>query len=208
MSGSSDLPAIDLRTIDPWLLAAGAVLLGVLVGVIGVFGWRAWRARRERRARAALIASVSLDHARDVVVLDGNGGTLHLDYLLLTPRGLVVLEMRDAAGNVFGSDAMTEWTVMDGPRRYTFANPQASLYDRIAAVKAQADDIPVEGRVVFTRRANFPKGLPRLTLREDSLGIELLMGDRDHAERAVEPWRGTWQRLRAELRPSGFSGVG
>lgn len=198
----------DLRAMDPWMLAAAAVLIGVLVGVAGVFGWRAWRIRRERSARASLIGSISVDHARDVLVADGNGGTLHLDYLLFTPRGLIVLEMRDAAGNVFGSDAMTEWTVMDGPRRYTFANPQGSLYDRIAAVKAHAEDIPVEGRVVFTRRANFPKGLPRLTLREDSLGVELLMGERSHAERAVEPWRGTWRRLRAELRPSGFSGVG
>ena len=198
---------LDLRSVDPWVLAAAAVLLGVLVGVAGVFGWRAWRARRERLARAALIGSISLDHARDVLVPDGNGGTLHLDYLLFTPRGLVVLEMRDAAGNIFGSDAMTEWTVMDGVRRYTFSNPQASLYDRIAAVKAYADEIPVEGRVVFTRRASFPKGLPRLTLREDSLGVELLMGERSHAERETEPWRETWARLRERLLPSNFTGV-
>ena len=199
---------IDLRAVDPWVLAAAAVLLGVLVGVAGVFGWRAWRARRERRARAALIGSVSLDHARDVLVPDGNGGTLHLDYLLFTPRGLVVLEMRDAIGNVFGSDAMTEWTVMDGARRYTFSNPQASLYDRIAAVKAQAGEIPVEGRVVFTRRAVFPKGLPRLALLEDGLADELPMGERALAEQAAEPWQDAWRRLRSGLRPSRFTGVG
>ena len=199
---------MDLRAVDPWLLAAGAVVLGVLVGVAGVFGWRAWRARRERLARAALIASVSVEHVRDMLVPDGNGGTLHLDHLLLTPRGVVVLDMRDAVGNVFGSDAMTEWTVMDGARRYTFSNPQAALYDRLAAVKALAGDIPVEGRIVFTRRALFPKGLPRLTLREDSVAGDLLMGERSLAERAVEPWRESWRRLRAELRPSNFSGVG
>jgi hypothetical protein len=199
--------ALDLRSVDPWALAAAAMLLGISVGVAGVFGWRAWRARRERLARAALIGSISLDHVRDVLVPDGDGGSLHLDYLLFTPRGLVVLEMRDAAGNIFGSHAMTEWTVMDGARRYTFSNPQASLYDRIAAVKAHADEIPVEGRVVFTRRASFPKGLPRLTLREDSLGVELLMGERSHAERATEPWRQTWARLRGRLLPSDFTGV-
>lgn len=199
---------MDLRAVDPWLLAAGAVVIGVLVGVAGVFGWRAWRARRERLARAALIASVSVEHVRDMLVPDGNGGTLHLDHLLLTPRGLLVLDMRDAVGNVFGSDAMTEWTVMDGARRYTFPNPQAALYDRLAAVKALAGEIPVEGRIVFTRRAGFPKGLPRLTLREDSLAGDLLMGDRALAERAVEPWRETWRQLCAQLRPSSFSGVG
>ena len=199
--------AIDLRSVDPWVLAAVAVLLGVLAGVAGVFGWRAWRARCERLARAGLIGGISLDHARDVLVPDGHGGTLHLDYLLLTPRGFVVLEMRDAAGNIFGSDAMTEWTVMDGPRRYTLSNPQASLYDRIAAVKAHAGEVPVEGRIVFTGRATFPKGLPRLTLREDSLGVELFMGERSHAERATEPWRDTWARLRGRLRASDFTGV-
>ena len=201
----------DPGSIDPRALTAAAVLCGVLVGVLGVFGWRWYRAHRERRGRAARIAGVSVEAVKDVLIPDGGGGTLHVDHLLLTPHGVLILDLRDVTGHVFGSDAMTEWTVMDDARRFTFANPQAGLYDRIAAVKAILGDtpeIPVEGRVIFTRRASFPKGLPRLTLPEESLEAEFSLGERAQAERAVEPWREAWSRLRGVLRPSNFSGAG
>ncbi len=61
---------------------------------------------------------------------------------------------------------------MDGHERCfraTFQNPQHALYDRVAAVRALAGELPVEGRVLFTRRGKFPKGLPRWTLMVDSL---------------------------------------
>ena len=197
----------DLR-----VLVAAAVLIGILCGVLGVFVWRWYGGHRERRLRAARISGVSVDLVRNVLVPDGGGSTLHLDYLLLTPQGLIILDLRDITGNVFGSDAMTEWTVMDDARRFTFANPQNGLYDRIAAVKAIVGDagaqVPVEGRVVFTRRAMFPKGLPRWTLSEASLETDLALGDRVQAERLVEPMRGVWGRVRSSLQPSNFSGVG
>ena len=84
-------------------------------------------------------------------------------------RGVVVIDLRDVKGNIFGGDQMAEWTVMDGAQRFTFTNPQSALYDRIAAVKAIAGDVPVEGRIVFTRRGKFPKGLPKWTLMLDAL---------------------------------------
>src|SRR2546430_17591500 len=107
-----------------------------------------------------------------MLVPDGMGGGFHVDFLLLTARGILVIDLRDVHGIIFGGDQMAEWTVMDGPRRFTFTNPQSSLYDRIAAVKAVAGEVPVEGRIVFTRRGKFPKGLPKWTLMEDSLRPE------------------------------------
>lgn len=189
---------------DPMGIAVGAAALGLLIGILAVLGYKRYRVRRERRAREARIASVSVDYLRDVALPDASGTELHLDYLLLTTRGLLVLDLRDIAGNVFGSDSMTEWTVMAAGRRFTFANPQAALYDRIAAVKGWAGAIPVEGRVVFSRAATFPKGLPRMTLREESLEADFLLGERGHAERVVAPWMDDWQRLKASARPSRF----
>ena len=109
------------------------------------------------------------EHLMDMLVPDGMGGGYHVDFLLLTMRGVVVIDLRDVKGNIFGGDQMAEWTVMDGPRRHTFTNPQSALYDRIAAVKAVAGEVPVEGRIVFTRRGKFPKGLPKWTLMLDAL---------------------------------------
>ena len=59
---------------------------------------------------------------------------IHIDYLLLTRQGVIVLDVRDVAGHVFGSEPMQEWTVLGRKRRFTFANPLPQLYDRMAAV--------------------------------------------------------------------------
>ncbi len=78
---------------------------------------------------------------------------------------------------------------MDGPRRFTFTNPQSSLYDRIAAVKAVAGEVPVEGRIVFTRRGKFPKGLPKWTLMVDSLRAEFPVPDFDSPAESAARYR-------------------
>lgn len=186
-----------------WLLALAGFLVLISVPLI-YLGVRQWRRLRRRWSRQRLLESISVELVSNVLVPDANGGGIHLDSVLLTPRGLLIIDWREIPGNVFGSDAMSEWTVMDGQRRYTFANPQALLYDRIAAVKAIAGDIPVEGRVVFADGAVFPKGLPRLTCRESELIPDVLLEDRRHAEQVVAPWRKQWSSLRALLTPSAF----
>lgn len=180
-----------------WALVAGAAVVGWGLSWL----WRWYRKRRKRRALVTAITAVGSDHLADILVPDGMGSSFHLDFVLRTPRGAVVLDLRDVRGNVFGGDQMNEWTVMDGPHRYTFINPQSALYDRIAAVKAIAGDMPVEGRIVFTRRARFPKGLPKWTLMVDSLARDFppLEGI---TPGAADPFDQPWQNLRNAVRPS------
>jgi hypothetical protein len=97
---------------------------------------------------------------------------------------------------------MAEWTVMDGPRRFTFTNPQSALYDRIAAVKAVAGEVPVEGRIVFTRRGRFPKGLPKWTLMVDSLRAEFPAIEHDSLAATVSRFHEAWQKLKGNVTPS------
>ncbi len=183
-------------------VAAVAVLSGIGIGLGIAWVWRWYRLRSQRLALIGRITSVAVDHVRDVLVPDGNGGVLHLDFVLLTPRGILVIDLRDVGGNVFGSDQMSDWTVMDGAQRFTFTNPQSALYDRVAAVRGIAAHVPVEGRIVFTRRAAFPKGLPRFTLGEDSMLSDYPLGDRHSAEVAAGPYRPYWENLKSQLAPS------
>jgi hypothetical protein len=188
----------ELAKLPPtaWVLIAGALVLGFALA----WGWRWYSRYRARKAlRGAVIAGTS-DHMADCLVPDGMGGGYHVDYLLLTMQGVVVIDLRDIRGNIFGGDQMAEWTVIDGARRFTFTNPQSTLYDRIAAVKAVTGDVPVEGRIVFTRRGKFPKGLPKWTLMLDALRAEFPGQDAapEHAARYGEPWA----RLKAAVKPS------
>ncbi len=181
-----------------WLALVGAIVLGMLLGWL----WRWYRQGRARRSIVHAITSVGLDYVSDVLVPDGMGGVFHVDFLLLTARGILVIDLRDVQGNIFAGDQMNEWTVMDGPRRLTFVNPQSALYDRIAAVKALAEDAPVEGRIVFTRRATFPKGLPKWTLTIDSMRTEFPAVERAALASSGDRFDAVWQGLKRSVTPS------
>ena len=190
----------DLKRLPPaaWILIGCALVLGFVLALV----WRWYRRYRARRALRAAVTAGSADHLMDSLVPDGMGGAYHVDFLLLTLRGVVVIDLRDVPGNIFGGDQMAEWTVMDGPHRFTFTNPQGALYDRVAAVKAVAGDVPVEGRIVFTRRGTFPKGLPKWTLMLDALRSEFPAADFETPAESGARYREGWQRLRDAVKPS------
>jgi hypothetical protein len=180
-----------------------ALVVGVVaVALLALLGGRAWVVRRRDARRVARVTAGAADFLRNVLVPDGNGGDYHLDFVLLTSRGVVIIDMRDFSGIVFGGDQMTAWTLMSGPTRTTFVNPQAGLYDRIASVKAIATDTPVEGRIVFTKRAKFPKGLPRFTVMLDSVAAEFPKLGAAELEIAVSKYRPGWARLKEAAKPS------
>jgi hypothetical protein len=179
------------------------IVLGVVaVASIAFLGWRTYFARRRDARRVARVTAGSADFLRNVLVPDGNGGDFHLDFVLLTSRGVVVIDMRDVLGIVFGGDQMTDWTLMAGARRTTFVNPQSGLYDRIASVKALAPETPVEGRIVFTKSAKFPKGLPRFTVMLESVAAEFPKLGAAELEIAVAKYRPGWENIKKTCKPS------
>ena len=179
------------------LITIGAVALAA-VAALAVGLW-IWLRGRARRALVARIESVSGAHISDVLLPDGNDGWFHLDFVLLTAGGLVVLDLRDVPGLVFGSEQMNEWTVIHKQRRATFPNPLGPLYDRLAVVRAIAGEgVAVEGRVVFTARTTFPKGHPPEVLRLSSLGGELP----PPIEATLVALRPAFERVRAASTPS------
>ena len=179
------------------------IVLGIVaVAFVAFFGGRQYVARRRDARRVAKVTAGSADFLRDVLVPDGNGGDYHLDFVLLTSRGVVVIDMRDIVGMVFGGDQMTDWTLMNGAQRTTFVNPQSGLYDRIASVKAIAGETPVEGRIVFTKRAKFPKGQPRFTVSLESVASEFPKLGAAELDIAVAKYRPGWDRIKETCKPS------
>lgn len=179
----------------------GVTLLAFLaLGVVALF--QRWRQNRSRRKVAKAVESIALAALHDIVLPDGSGGHLHLDFLLLTGRGLLVVDLRDVAGVVFGGQHMHEWTVMNGITRSTFLNPLDALYDRVAAVRALAGDVPVEGRIVFTDRGRFPKGRPPHVTQLRMLAAEFPPLGPDAASAAQERYRGAWDEMTTHAEPS------
>jgi hypothetical protein len=187
--------------IDPQWIGMGVVLL--LLAAVGFWGGRAYQRRARRRALLARLDRVAFEAVHQVLVPDGMGGFIHIDHLLLTLRGVLVLDTRRVVGLIFGGDQMSDWTVMARGRRYTFDNPQPALYDRIAAVKALTGDVPVEGRLLFSNVGRFTKGIPKWVLMLDGIEVEFPVVDRGmKGTAAYGQLAEAWKRLVAQLRPS------
>ena len=187
--------------IDPQWIGIGAALL--FFGAAVFLGLRAYLRRSRRRSLLARLERIALGAAHQVLVPDGMGGFIHIDHLLLTPRGVLVLDTRRVAGLIFGGDQMSDWTVMGRGHRYTFDNPQPALYDRIAAVKAIVGEVPVEGRLLFSNVGKFTKGIPKWVLMLDGIEVEFPVVDRGNKHAPPDnPYKESWGRLVAQLRPS------
>lgn len=129
---------------NDWVPAAAGVagLLLILLLLI--------RGRRKKLGVLQRLKKSSIDMLSGFVVPDGDDGFIHIEYALLTPEGVLVVDIKDVQGNVFGSDSMQDWTVISDQGRFTFSNPQFALFDRLAAIKRLAGTVPVRGVVAFT----------------------------------------------------------
>jgi hypothetical protein len=187
--------------VEPQWIGLGAAVLLLLA--LGFFGVRAYQRRARRKSLLARLERIALAAAHQVLVPDGMGGFIHIDHILLTPRGVLVLDTRRVAGLIFGGDQMSDWTVMGRGHRYTFDNPQPALYDRIAAVKAVVGDAPVEGRLLFSNVGKFTKGIPKWVVMLDGIEVEFPVVDRGSQEfQNSDQYTDAWSRLLAQLRPS------
>jgi len=176
--------------------AAGAL------AILAVTGWivMVWLRRRAVQRMELTIDSVAYDVLRNVLISNGMDGQIILQYLLLTERGLLVLDLLERPGAIFGGDQMVEWTSIGKKRRYTFRNPQHVLYDRMAAVKLLADNTPVDGRVVFTLRSEFPKGKSTYVMRIDDLTKEYPLVDRNRGN-VVAAFADVWSHIKKNAHP-------
>jgi hypothetical protein len=153
-----------------WLGIAAAML--VLAAIAAALWWRTTAVAREVERT---LRTIGHDAVRGVVVPDGLEGPIYIECVLVGARALVVLDLRDVRGAVFGAEKMDEWTVLDGVKRFTFRNPLVALHDRVNALRHHlGDEVEVQGRIVFSPRASFPKGVPPRAIALRGLSVELV----------------------------------
>lgn len=185
---------IDLQSIPLWMYATGA---GVFSSALAIYvSVRAYLAMRMRKWNEARIESIAYEVLRNVLIPNGNGGQIHLNYLLLTERGLMVVDLFDIPGSVFAGDQMQQWTSISRKGRYQFPNPQSLLFDRMAAVKMMAGSVPVDGCLIFTTRGEFPKGKPKHVVRVDELGNFYPIIDRSRGN-VFGAFNDVWRNIKA-----------
>ena len=168
------------------LVVVGLLLIGIFV----------YRHRQVGSRLKRVLAEIGYDSIQGLVIPNADEGEIQIDYLLLTSQGLLIVDIKDAVGSVFGSDKMHEWTVISEERRYTFPNPQEALYDRIAAVRHIVRQVPVAGRILFLDGADFSKGVPNLVTDLDTLLEEFGEDDKAAAKFKIDAFKPHWDLIR------------
>ena len=170
------------------------IILGLIVLVLAALLWRLIYQRKSEELPARL-KKVSKAYLADFLIPDGQDGEIHIEQALLCSRGIVIVDIKDVTGNIFGSDSMDDWTVITGKSRFTFANPQGGLFDRIAAVKHLLPNVPVKGYVAFSEQGKFTKGLPGHVVNLETLIKELTTELKSGSE-ALDAYWPAWEKLR------------
>lgn len=182
----------------PDLTTAELIGLGLAIVAVGLLGYgvvAVWR--RVRRSPRMVFRRIGHRKLTDLILPDGMDGEIHVDHLVLTDRGLLVLELRNASGALFGAESMNEWRVIDGVRRFTFRNPLPALEARVHSVQLLAGDVPVEGRVAFIGEIVFAAGRPPgvTTLAEIATEFQRAPHAADGNSQTREAWLSAWKRI-------------
>jgi nuclease-like protein len=144
-----------------------------------------------------VLSDIAYERVDGLVIPNVDEGEIQIDHLLLTAQGLLIIDIKDVTGSVFGSDKMQDWTVISNDRRFTFTNPQPALFDRIAAVRHIVRQVPVAGRILFLDGAEFTKGVPGLATTLQKLREEFGDSDKSAAKMKIEAFRQHWEALNA-----------
>jgi len=179
------------------------LLAGIVVAVVllALGTWYFWKQRR-RSTIGKSLAAIAIEHLEDVVIPDGMEGEIHIEHLLLTRRGVLVLNIKSYEGVVFAADKLDQWTVIGPAGRLAFNNPLPSLYDRVAAVRQLLRDVDVAGFVVFPAGADFSKGRPDDVLLPEDLIASYAKPDKADLGRLIDAFGPHWETLRAATRPA------
>jgi hypothetical protein len=149
----------------------GAVLSTLLLVALLIMLARRRHARHNQVAR--LLRSLGGMYVRDLIIPDGVGGTIQTDYLVLLRGGVLVLDVKNYRGALFGAENAPLWSQMVRARSYKFTNPLPENTLRVQSLKLLLPSVPVIGRVVFTREGHFPRDIPAGVSMLDTLVDDL-----------------------------------
>jgi hypothetical protein len=157
----------DLTVYEQRLLIV-LLVMSVLLVVLYLFrkSLHHWRETRQiTRAVKRLGARIK----RNVALPDGMGADTRIDFLVLSPKAILVIGVKRYDGMIFGSAQTDEWTQTLNSRSYKFPNPDTYLAQQVAAVRCLVPKIPVRGLHLFTDSAEFPWDKPANVLQSREL---------------------------------------
>jgi Nuclease-related domain/Topoisomerase DNA binding C4 zinc finger len=93
----------------------------------------------------------------DLYIPKGDSTTSQIDHVMVTDKGIFVIETKNYEGWIFGSEKAPHWTQTIYKHKQRFQNPLHQNYGHIESLKAflgeKFTDIPYYSVVIFTNRS-------------------------------------------------------
>ena len=125
---------------------------------------------------------------RNIVLPDGMDGRVLIENIVLTPTGIQILPIKRYCGIIFAADNIETWTQVVGKRSYKFSNPLHELDTYVMAVRNLLPGITVEGRILVTRDAEFPKGKPERVMPVSEVAAALAIDNSEIPLQLSKAW--------------------
>lgn len=178
-----------------WLILG----LGIILILWLVLRWRQNRnSDLVQRQITNAIEQVGAPYVREVVLPDEVDGFLLLDYVVLFPGRILVINIFDYEGFLFGGEKVDQWTQIVKNRTNKFLNPLYKMHECTEAVYYRVKNFPVSGIVVFTNIGQFPRGIPQGVVLIDELQGELRKYAAQKGE--VGDMKLIWEQLLEEIK--------
>tara|TARA_B100000029_G_C17606100_1_gene967425 strand:+ start:5787 stop:6296 length:510 start_codon:yes stop_codon:yes gene_type:complete len=156
--------------------------------------------RRMKDPFTQVIEKISIDYLHNVILTDDIDGEIHLEYILFTSKGFVVLDIKNTVGVLYGGNQMDEWTVLTNHKRVTLRNPQHALTNRIAAMKILVRDVPVTGYVLFASGTDFGDNRPENICLPKELLEKYRKPKNSELDRVIEAFSPYWKIICKEVK--------
>ncbi|MDH5443942.1 MAG: NERD domain-containing protein [Gammaproteobacteria bacterium] len=168
-----------------------------LIAIILFLIWRNSQSGKSYRDFPKIVKRISTHYMRNVMIPDAVEGSSFIDWLILTPRGVLIISQKPYKGLIFASENISHWTQVLDRRSYSFDNPLRQLEVDVVTIKSLIPGIPVKGYVVFDRDSFFPKGKPKivLTLKEIKQNISVFREGEIKEELLI-----AWDKLQQTLK--------
>lgn len=180
------------------------LVFAVISAVILFLIWRVMRTSESRHYFPRVIRKISKHYMKNVLIPDAVEGSSFIDWLVLTPRGILIISQKPYRGMIFASENISHWTQVVDRRSYSFENPLRQLEVDVVTIKTLIPGTPVKGYVVFDKDSFFPKGKPKIVLTLNEIQQNLSV----FKEGTISPeLKAAWDKLRNVLKEGGGTGA-
>ncbi|WP_158587468.1 NERD domain-containing protein [Neobacillus notoginsengisoli] len=120
--------------------------------------FKGWHGEKQVSKRLKTLDQSSYIHLDDLYIPMKNGQTSQVDHILISSKGIFVIETKNFEGWIMGSENSPTWTRINFKHKNNFPNPVWQNYGHIKAIQEHlgdaAADIPFYSVVVFCKKAN------------------------------------------------------